>query len=113
MKTTEDEQLLSQLQKLADLLSSWDEKSLEQAESILKEAQAMIVVLDGLSLKKITGSEKEAVDRIVGQYGKLVHVLSAKKGQLVKQYAQLNKPNSTIRTYLQQEQGASLIDVDF
>ncbi|KRL00805.1 hypothetical protein [Liquorilactobacillus capillatus] len=113
MESKQNKELLEQLEQLNTLLGSWDEKSLEQAERILKDAQVMISVLDSLSLKQLTSSEKEVVDHIVGRYGKLVHVLSAKKGRLAKQYTQLNKPNSTIRTYLQQEQGASLIDVDF
>ncbi|KRM96832.1 hypothetical protein FC19_GL000357 [Liquorilactobacillus aquaticus DSM 21051] len=108
-----NKELLEKLQQLNSLLGSWDGQDLDQAERILKDSRAMITVLDSVSLKQLTSSEKEVIDRIVAQYGKLVHVLSVKKGQLAKKIAQLNKPNSTIRTYLQQEQGASLIDVDF
>ena len=113
MKPRKDKELLEKLQQLNVLLNSWDGQSLDQAERILKNSQIMITTLDSLSLKQLTSSEKKVVDLIVAQYGKLVHALSAKKEQLAKQIAQLNKPNSTIRTYLQQEQGASLIDVDF
>ncbi|MFT8668777.1 MAG: hypothetical protein ABF778_03415 [Liquorilactobacillus hordei] len=113
MESSQDKELLGKLQRLNVLLGSWDGQSLAQAEGLLKDAQAMITTLGSISLRQLTGSEKELVDQIVAQYGKLVHILSVKKGQVAQKIAQLNKPNSTIRTYLQQEQGASLIDVDF
>ncbi|MFT8949246.1 MAG: hypothetical protein ABGA11_02680 [Liquorilactobacillus hordei] len=113
METRQDKELLEQLEQLNTLLGSWDEKSLEQAEHILKDARAMITVLNDHSLAELTSSEKVIIDQIVQKYNKLISAFSAQKKQLSQKISQLSRPNSTIRTYLQQEQGASLIDVDF